>query len=153
MNNTSLRSFESVLEREGLVKGLQFLNKRVLHRFTALYRMEGDVMRSVCSLDKEGGTGPADLDVVPVIDSFCQFVIREGGFVTASSARDQRLYGKKYVGVVASYVGLPLNDRNGELWGTFCHLDLVARPINEMEFEFLQRATSLLTPYLDDYSR
>lgn len=148
MNCCSLSTFAAVLELEGLEAGIRFLNKRVLHRFTAVYRLEDTVMRIVHVLDKEGGKVLPALTNVPLADSFCQFVIRDGGFVTSNSAQDYRLAGHKYQDVIASYVGMPLRGRNGQLWGTFCHMDLVPRPINNQELEFLQQVAVLLQPPL-----
>ena len=144
MHKTALLAFEAALEQEGILGAVRFLNKRVLHRFTTVYRLDGDTMRSVYVIDKEGGTGLPALHAVPVADSFCQFVIRDGSFITPSSIKDQRLFGHKYQNVVSSYIGLPLYDDAGTLWGTFSHLDVVPRPVNNQEIEFLQSATRLL---------
>jgi GAF domain-containing protein len=88
------------------------------------------------------------LESVPLGDSFCQFTLRDGRFLTASSAADTRLDGHPYQGVMESYIGLPLARADGELFGTFCHFDLAGRPVNDEEYAFLTQVAAVLPRYL-----
>lgn len=91
---------------------------------------------------------PEFLAVVPWEESFCQFTMRDGLFVTTDSGEDSRLDGHKYQGVLRSYVGLPLLDNRGELMGTMCHFDPRALELPDAEFELFRRAANLLPRYL-----
>lgn len=144
---TAFTELELVLAQSGRLAGLAFLNRRVDHRFTAIYRLDNAVMKNVDLVDKEG-IGMPDLQEVPLGNSFCQYVLRDGQFLTAGSGADRRLDGHPYQGVVGSYVGLPLLGNDGQLWGTFCHFDMANRPIQDEEFEFLQKVARLLPRYL-----
>lgn len=145
--DAALSQLESVLARDGRVAGLAFLNKRVDHRFTAIYRLDKALMKNVALVDKEG-LGLPDLQEVPLGNSFCQFALRDGRFLTSESGKDARLDGHPYQGVVGSYVGLPLLGNDGQLWGTFCHFDIASQSLQDEEFDFLQKAARMLPRYL-----
>ncbi|MDW5444882.1 hypothetical protein [Polaromonas sp. SM01] len=148
MSLNPLADLETVLTTAGLHQGLTFLNQRVSHRFTAIYRLDGLMMRVVDMVDKEGGMDASTLEAVPLGDSFCQFAMKEGRFVTTQSSQDTRLNVHPYQGVVESYVGLPLTRGAGELFGTFCHYDFTGRPISDEEYVFLTQVASLLPKFL-----
>ncbi len=145
--NTSLSKLENLLSTEGLHAGLKFLNGRVPHRFTAVYRLDELMLHMVDMVDKDG-LDDMKLEAVPLGDSFCQFTLREGSFLTTSSGGDKRLDGHPYQGVVESYIGLPLTRADGELFGTFCHYDLAGRPVNDDEYAFLTQVAAVLPRYL-----
>ena len=142
-----IRGYTQVLERHGPA-GLDFLNARVEHRFTGVYRLDGGVMRSMYLHDKQGEIIPEFLQDVPLVDSFCQFVLRDGGFCTANTGQDARLNGHKYQGVMGAYYGLPLLNNAGELFGTLCHFDVPNHALPDAEFAFLQKAVQVLPKYL-----
>ena len=145
--NSTLSTLENLLRTDGLHAALTFLNERVPHRFTAIYRLDDSMLRVVDMVDKEG-LNDMELEAVPLGDSFCQFTLRDGSFLTASSGADKRLDGHPYQGVVQSYVGLPLTGADGQLFGTFCHFDIAGRPVNDDEYAFLTQAAGVLPPFL-----
>lgn len=85
---------------------------------------------------------------VPLETSFCQYVLRDGQFITGDSSLDNRLDGHPYQGVMGSYVGLPLQGNADSLMGTFCHFDFENRQLPDDEFAFLQRVARLLPRYV-----
>ncbi len=85
---------------------------------------------------------------MPLETSFCQYVMRDGQFITAESGTDTRLDGHPYQGVMGSYVGLPLQGGGDSLMGTFCHFDFENRELPDEEFAFLQRVARLLPRYV-----
>jgi hypothetical protein len=136
------------LETEGIGRALELLNQRVPHRFTAVYELRDNVLHNVALVDKESGAEAFSLAAVPLKDSFCQFVLRDGSFATASSANDERLAGHPYCGVVGSYVGVPVPRTGGGLYGTLCHFDFATYAIPDEEFFLLGRVAQLVAPYL-----
>ncbi|WP_156374340.1 GAF domain-containing protein [Pseudorhodoferax sp. Leaf274] len=128
--------------------GLDYLNGRVPHRYTAIYELAGGTLRNLYLYDKRGEVVPEFLQAVPFQDSFCQFVLRDGVFATSHSGGDQRLDGHKYQGVMMAYHGVPLLDNRGELFGTLCHFDVVSHGLPEGELDFMQRAARELPRYL-----
>lgn len=143
-----LQPVQVALENSGLNAALRVLNNRVPHRFTAVYKVEDGAMRNVAIVDKQGEIVPADFLTVPLQHSFCQFVLKDGAFITANSALEEKLQGHIYRGVLNAYVGLPLDDTQGGLFGTFCHFDFPPTELPADEYEFLKQAVQLLPPYI-----
>lgn len=115
--------------------------------YTAVYRLESGILHNHALFDKLGAVRPAHLASVPLGVSFCQFVFRDGSFDTSDSARDRRLDGHPYQGVVVSYTGVPITERfgAGEIIGSLCHLDLCERHLAPEEFHLLQQAARRIT--------
>jgi GAF domain-containing protein len=135
------------IELGGLEAGLKFLNARTDYRYTAIYRFEGAMMRNIYLYDRQG-EAVSNFAKVPLGDSFCQFVMAEGGFSTCDSGQDERLLGHPYQGVLNAYFGLPLSRRPGTIYGTLCHFDFRPIVIQDSEIEFLQSVTPWLMDYL-----
>ncbi len=142
-----LVQYRALLEARGPA-GLDYLNSRVPHRYTAVYKLAGGELRNLYLHDKLGEVTPGFLQVVPFEDSFCQFVLREGVFTTDNSGEDHRLDGHKYQGVMVAYHGVPLLDNQGELFGTVCHFDTVSHGLPGDELQFLHLAARELPRYL-----
>ncbi len=140
--------FSHVLSHEGIVAGLQFLNRRVAHRCTAIYRLEAMTVRNIYIYDREGALLPESLGVVPLGDSFCQHALRDGAFLSSDTRDDSRVDGSPFKGVVVAYHGIPLVGQNCELFGSLCHFDFVPRSLSDEEFEFMQKAARVLSAYL-----
>ena len=132
----------------GLTAGLTGLNSRVPHRYTALYRLDHATLRNIELVDKANETKPEFLAAVPLSHSFCQFVLRDGSFLTSNSAQEDRLDGHPYKGVMVSYHGVPVLDDKGELFGSLCHFDVAERSLPDSEFEHLQGVARSIAPYL-----
>jgi GAF domain-containing protein len=144
----ALETVQAHLRHEGLAAGLRFLNARVPHRFTALYRLQDKTLRNVALIDKERGADTVTLQEVPLADSFCQFVLKDGLFLTPDSGQDPRLPGHPYSGVVGSYVGVPVVSDEPKFFGTLCHFDYDRHEVSDEEFLFLERVARLLPRFL-----
>jgi GAF domain-containing protein len=142
-------AFVEIARYDGLKACLGALNARVEHRYTAVYRLDGATFYCKCLFDRLGEMDESFIDAVPLNDSFCQFVIREGLFEVTDSARDKRLDGHRYQGVVMAYHAVPVPASDGQLFGTLCHLDFEPRPLPPGETETLKRAAYLLSEYLE----
>lgn len=143
-----IQLFSSLLRRDGVAGALKALNARVPHRYTAVYRLQGTSLKNLFLHDKLGEATPEYLAEVDLGHSFCQFVLREGYFLTDNSANDRRLDGHPYQGLMVSYHGVPLLDNSGELFGSLCHFDVEPRGLSTEEFDFLQKAARVLPGYL-----
>ena len=89
--NLAFNELINELELKGLEAGLSILNRRVPHRFTAIFKLDGAMMLNVAIIDKLGEVVPESFKVIPFENSFCQFVLRNGSFTTHNSAVDDRL--------------------------------------------------------------
>ncbi|MBO9651093.1 MAG: GAF domain-containing protein [Variovorax sp.] len=141
----NLNTFSMLLESEGPEAALKYLNGGVPHRYTAIYRFDGELLRNVVLYDKRRQMRPEFLIAVPFKQSFCQFVLKDQVFRTNDSASDERLVGHPYRGVVVSYHSVPVMDDKGALWGTMSHFDMSSHPVADSEFELLQQAARVLS--------
>lgn len=149
MNSSSpLLVLRSTLESAGLRAGLEYLNRRVPHRYTIIYKFDGDAFYGMVVVDKLKEPIPVLFKKVPFEDSFCRYTLEAGVFQTQASMQDYRLDGHLHQATVQSYTGLPLTNAKGDFYGTFCHLDTIPQPLSDEEFAFLQRAAALLGAYL-----
>lgn len=145
---TNLNALERELTASGLHGALIWLNRRVKHRFTAVYLLQKQTLQLVDLVDKLGEQIPDRLFSVPLGASFCELTLRDGKFITTESVNDPRLDGHPAQHRVRSYVGLPVHRGIGELFGTFCHFDFDPQKIDDAEFAFLQDAVTFLSPYV-----
>lgn len=148
MNSPRFEQLRAALAQAGIDGGLEYLNGTTEHRYTAVYRLRDALLTNVGLYDKAGEIRPEYLAEVPFESSFCQFVLRDGEFRTADSSTDDRLNGHPYKGVMMAYSGVPLRDDQGAFFGTLCHFDLVQRPLSTENFELLQQAAVLMSPFL-----
>ena len=144
MMKSELRDFEEILHRQGTHSALKFLNQRVSHRFSAIYRLDKNDLNIVELIDKLDDAATVPASRVPFSQSFCEIAVREGSFKTSNSALDKKLDGLPNQGVLLSYVGLPLMQQAGNLYGTLCHYDTTEQNISDAEFAFLQQAAALM---------
>ena len=143
-----LAQFRLAFDSGGLYGALRYLNARTTFRYTAIYRLDGQMMRNIYLYDRQG-ENPTSLSEVPLGDSFCQFVMRDNGFNTVNSANDARLLGHPYQGVMNSYFGLPLSRKAGTIYGTLCHFDVEPMMIPDSEILLLEAVSPVLMDQLD----
>ena len=144
MIKNEIHDFDEILRRQGTNAALKFLNQRVSHRFSAIYRLDKNDLEIVELIDKLDDAATAPSLRVPFLQSFCEVAIREASFKTSNSALDKKLDGLPNQGVLLSYVGLPLTEHAGNLYGTLCHYDTTEQVISDDEFAFLQQAAALM---------
>jgi len=150
----TLEALRAALADGGPAAVLEFLNRGVAHRYTAVYRFDGELLRNVLLCDKQEQVRPDFLLAVPFRHSFCQFVLRDQAFRTEDSRQDTRLDGNPYQGVVISYHSVPLIAGAGtELWGTLSHFDMQRHPLADEEFRLLEDAGRLLGAHLRQLDR
>ncbi|WP_137920905.1 guanylate cyclase [Hydrogenophaga sp. 2FB] len=148
MTNVGLEQLHAALEEDGLDGALKLLNQSTEHRYTAVYLLRDSLLKNVALYDKAGEVKPEYLAEVPLGVSFCQFVLREGQFLTSNSGTDDRLNGHPYQGVMVSYSGVPVTDTQGKLCGTLCHFDVVQRTLSDQNYELLQQAAKVFSNFL-----
>lgn len=139
---------EAVLRTDGIAAAVQLLNERVPHRCSAVYALRKNVLTCTVLVDKRNEATPESLAAVPLDDSFCQFAFRDQSFRTDDAPADTRLDGNPFQKIVISYHGVPLMKASGELYGSLCHFDFDAKPLDDDEFLSLQQAARLFSPLL-----
>ncbi|MGJ7543160.1 GAF domain-containing protein [Variovorax sp. LT1R16] len=141
------------LRTQGLDAALGVLNQTIGHRYSAVYAM-ADAQRlvNVGFFDKQHEAIPPNLRSVAYNQSFCQYAIRDGQFRTENSARDTRLDGNVYQGVLNSYHAVPLVSMQGRVLGTICHFDTAALALPDEDFELLRLVAEVFVHYLPEPS-
>lgn len=117
-----VRAFEDALRHTGMAGGLRFLSLRTSHRFTGVFRFDGDTLRSVALVDK-WLPGVERGDDLPLAEAYCAHLKATGEPLTVTDGRsDPRLPWMTNSGV-ASYCGALIRDEKGDAWGALCHFD------------------------------
>jgi hypothetical protein len=146
-----LAMLQTQLNSGGAMAGLQFLNGRVPHRFTAIYKFQGAMERAVFIYDKLGQPNER-LNAIPLVDSFSQYITASTPFSVTDSATDGRLGEHKHRGVVSSFYGVSLLQADGMPTGSLCHYDFDAQAMpTPEECIFLNRAKSLMLTRLNGF--
>ncbi len=143
-----LSRVQAALAAGGISAAIAELNSGVPHRYSGIFKLDGELLKNTHMFDKLGQAKPESLEVVVLKDSFCQIVMRDGFFLTDHTLTDDRLNYSPFKGVVMSYHGVPLLNNVGELGGTLCHFDLVEQAISDDEFLCLQEAAKIFPRFL-----
>ena len=117
-----LDELKSTLAAGGLHAALAFFNDRTPHRFTGVYRYDGDMLRNVCLFDRfepEVRRG----DDIALEDAYCSIVKETGEMLEFVDARTDGRFPYKPQSPVISYCGVLLRDADGNPFGALCHFD------------------------------
>ena len=124
-SNDPARRILATLEQDGLHAALRLLNERTPHRFTGIYRYDGDMLRNVALFDLQD----PDLrqgDDVPMQASYCALLPEgDAGALQFDDPRsDPPAMARAHLTPVVSYCGVLLVDAAGQPFGSLCHYDL-----------------------------
>lgn len=142
----SLEAFNFKLQKIGATAAIAYLNEGVAHRFTGAYRIRDEWLCNVLLHDKTGGVSSEHLALAEMTDSFCHLSLRNSHseprhLACGTSPNENVSFAPLF------YHAVPLQGRNGDLWGTLCHFDLVPICISDDEFDLLNRAARHLATY------
>lgn len=143
-----IAKFKAVLADHGVPGALAFLNRRSPHRYTAIYKLDGDVMLNVGIYDRLGQVA-SPLPPTPRDHSLCSYVQPAQAFVSEDVLTDARLATHFQRGLINAYVGLPLSRGPRHLYGTLCQMDPQAQHLPDGEYRFLEMIAPLLLDHLD----
>lgn len=148
MNSTKshLQQMKALRDSGGPRSVLIYLNEQSPHRFSAMFRFAGSQLKSVCFYDRERPELESCPEI-PITASYCVFV-RNGKqtFSTTDSLSDERVNGHPKQLEIRSYIGVPLVDVSGEMFGTVCHFDTLPRPLDNQSIELMEALGSILDP-------
>lgn len=143
----ALAHIKAVLRARDLRGAVMFLNSLTTHRFTSLYRFDGDMLRNVVFFDRENPAQDTCYDL-PVSASYCVFVRDGAHTVTIDDAhRDASVGDHPKRPHIRAYCGVPMLDEQGRLFGTICHFDFVPRAISEVNVALMEAIAPLLPGY------
>jgi len=115
--------FEQKVASEGLVAGLRYLNDRTPHRFTGVFRYDGEFLRNVALVDSMDPSVRAGHDV-RLSDAYCDYLGDNVESVEFSDARSDGRITMKPGNPVLAYCGIVIRDARGGAYGTLCHFDM-----------------------------
>ena len=101
-------------------------------RYTSLLRFDGEKLTSVWTYDRaRPNADPFPLHM-PVEASYCKLVLESGEMVVIDDARsDRRVDGHVRQHQIATYIGMPVFNADGTMFGTLCSYNEAPVLINE----------------------
>jgi GAF domain-containing protein len=130
---------------EGDVRGaLSILNGTTPHRFTAVYRFDGEMLVNLHVFDR------LDADerlfpTIPVSASYCMYVRDpQRFFALEDSMADERVRAHPKREQVRSYCGIALLNEDGTIFGSLCHFDFAEVRVPEAAFDLLDEVGRVL---------
>jgi diguanylate cyclase len=128
---------------------LEHLQARYPLMLWLVTRTEGEDWIVLGASDRGYGVGAGD--VFRWTDTFCSRMVEQGAPRVAPSSADVPLYAMAPISSemdIGAYMGVPLNDATGELFGTLCAIDPKPQPpdlmAGEAELEMLGRLLSTI---------
>ena len=142
INDDKLR-FQAILSSAGITAALAFLNARTPHRFTGIYRYDGDMLRNEYLYD-QFQPGVMKGEDVPLAQAYCSIVAHTQAPLevldTATLSTSQLIAGSP----VVSYCGVLIRDYHGEPFGALCHFDMKPCQARVSDIPLLEAVAPLL---------
>lgn len=139
--------FSSILGERGIHAALRFLNARTPHRYTGIYRYDGDVLRNEFLYDQFVPEGVKGGDV-PMAQAYCASVGQQRSTVEFSDVHADDRIPVREGSAVVSYCGVMLADADGEPYGTLCHYDTKPCDARVSDRPFLEAAGPMIVERL-----
>ena len=133
---------------DGLHAALRYLNSRTPHRFTGVYRYDGEMLRNMALFDRSEPEKQRGSDI-PMADAYCANVGRSGEPLEfADAAGDGRV---AYLpgSPVVCYSGVLISSPGGVPYGTLCHYDMRRCQTRTSDIPLLKAAAPLLYEALE----
>ncbi len=137
-----VEEFNSLLQRDGIHAALQYLNSRTPHRYTGVFRFDGDTLRNVSLFDRYQADVRQGEDV-PMAVTYCSLVGRQLASLEILNAA-QDLRAQVIETPVISYCGALIRDENGRSYGTLCHYDMQRCQERTADLPLLEEAAVLI---------
>lgn len=137
--------FNAIIQADGLLGAMRWLNRRTPYRFTAIFAFQGEVLRNICLVDKEDSNVTHCPDQ-PIVDSYCIYIHRSGErFSVEDSLLDSRVEGHPKRPSFHCYYGIPLTGPDGHLLGTVCHFNSAPVPVTGDVVDSLDELAGVIT--------
>ncbi|MEO7041956.1 MAG: GAF domain-containing protein [Gemmatimonadaceae bacterium] len=145
-------AFRDTLESAGMEQALAMLNSRTRYRFTGLYRVDPPKLRNLFLFDRENPALSLGGETVPLQSTYCGIVaVTRAPFFAEDAPADSRLVEHSARDSVVSYVGVPVRNADGRVFGTLCHYDVRPRMLPEYELAVLENTSRCISSWLDSH--
>jgi len=141
-------SFKEVLLVGGLEASLDFLNTRTDYRFTFIYKSEPPHARRVMVHDRELLYIPSR-DLVPIAQTFFEFMLTEPVFATADGVADERSCLHPARTHFRGFCGIQLLYADGRHFGWLAHASPGPVLVPAGEIDFLHLVAPVLMQVLE----
>lgn len=140
MSNTSpeLAEFRAAL-RDGVHAALRYLNSRTPHRFTGVYRYDGDMLRNMALFDRFEPDQQRG-DDIPMAGAYCANVGRSREPLEFADAKADGRFPYLAASPVVCYSGVLIATPDGMPYGTLCHYDIQRCEPRTSDIPLLQAA-------------
>jgi GAF domain-containing protein len=142
-----ISELEDALARDGVRAALALLNGLTDHRFTALYRFDGEFARNLYFFDRERPSveEAGDMDEIPLTVTYCVYIQETGRpFVIQDALADDRLIDHPSRSRIQAYCGVPLTDADGRTFAAMCHFDFRPVAVDGSHVELMESLGPLL---------
>jgi len=137
-----IQEFSALLQTKGVHAALQYLNSRTPHRYTGVFRFDGETLRNDALFDRYEPSVEQGEDV-PMAVTYCSLVGRQQApLEILDAATDSRA--QEIQTPVVSYCGVPIRDAQGNPIGTLCHYDMQRCQERTTDLPLLEAAAELL---------
>ncbi|RFP63413.1 hypothetical protein D0N36_19525 [Hymenobacter lapidiphilus] len=141
-----IAEFAALLQQQGVHAALAYLNYRTPHRYTGVWRFDGDMLRSEALFDRKMAAVRQGADA-PMAATYCSLVGRTEAPVQILDATvDPQALGIDTP--VISYCGALIRDGEGRPFGTLCHYDLQRCQERTTDQPLLAAAAQLLYEHM-----
>jgi hypothetical protein len=144
--HSELHEFSTLLQAQGVHAALEYLNGRTPHRYTGVFRFDGNTLRNEALFDRFQ-PNVQEGDDVPMAVTYCSLVGRqEAPLEILDAARDPQA--REIQTPVISYCGVLIRDEQGQPFGTLCHYDMQRCQERTADVPLLEAAAGLLRQHL-----
>jgi len=138
--------FTDLLQQQGVHAALEYLNRRTPHRYTGLFRFDGELLRNEVLFDRNVLRTRQGSDV-PLAETYCALVGRqEAPVIILDAPLDPQAQGIDTS--VISYCGVLIRDAQGQAYGTLCHYDMQRCQERTTDLVLLEAAAQLFYRHL-----
>ena len=135
--------FTTVLHQQGSHAALKYLNGRTPHRYTGVFRFDGDQLRSEVLYDRYEPSLIQGEDA-PMEATYCSLVGRQQAPLEINDATTDLRVKDLIDTPVVSYCGVLIRDAQGTAFGTLCHYDMQRCQERTTDLPLLEAAADLL---------
>ncbi len=121
----------------GVPAALRFLNSRTPHRFTGVYRYDGDMLRNMALHDRFNPDLLQGIDI-PLCNAYCSNVRRNREPLEFDDAKNDSRFPYLPGSPVVCYSGVLISMPDGTPYGTLCHYDVKSCESRESDMPLLQ---------------
>jgi hypothetical protein len=139
----TIDDFEQTLREQGLHAALGLLNGRTAHRFTGVYRYDGEWLRNVALYDRWNTALPRGEDAL-MRETFCAIVPGVGSTLEVIDGATDVRFPWMNENAVVSYCGALIRGETGDPYGTICHFDVNRCEAASSQFPLMSAAAPLI---------